>query len=171
MNTIGRSMDDLFWRLPVMAYLWVVLCCISPDICLRWEFLGVAEAAAADKGQERLAASLFGLITIWSNHTPFPFHHFTHAASDIIFQCYRLWQSNLMTESPLLPTLTLFHFNTNTTNTQWKLKIYSWKSLSFNKLHCRPVCQGSAILRHGKEIQICGSYYIFCWTLNSNDED
>ena len=163
-------MDDLFWRLPVMAYLWVVLCCISPDICLRWEWRAWRRQQLT-KAKRGSAPSLFGLITIWSNHTPFPFHHFTHAGSDIIFQCWRLWQSDLTTESTLSPTLTLFHFNTNTTNTQWKLKIYSWKSLSFNKLHCRPVCYGSAILRHGKEIQICGSYYIVCWTLNSNDED
>ena len=49
-----------------MAYLWVVLCGISADICLRWVLVGVV----ANKGREA------GPFCIWSNRTPFPFHHF-----------------------------------------------------------------------------------------------
>ena len=44
MNTIGQSIDNLSWQLPVMAYLWVVCAALvpifvlgGPDICLRWE--------------------------------------------------------------------------------------------------------------------------------------
>ena len=63
-------MDDLFWRLPVMAYLWVVCAALVPIFVLGGSE-GGAEAAAGNKGQE--AASPF---CIWSNRTPFPFHHF-----------------------------------------------------------------------------------------------
>ena len=121
MNTIGRSMDDLFWWLPVMAYLWVVCAALVPIFVLGGSRgRGRGRRGAGNKGHE---ASPF---CIWSNHTPFPFHHFTQSLLGYyIFQCFDKVFSQL---NPLFHQLSLT--STFTTSTHWKLTIGERKNYS-----------------------------------------
>ena len=110
MNTIGRSMDNLFWRLPVMAYLWVVLCCISPDICLRWEWRAWRRQQLT-KAKRGSAPSLFGLITRLSRFIilPTPARILSSNAEDFDKV---IWQLN-----PLFHQLSLSFISTQTQQT------------------------------------------------------
>ena len=97
--------------------------------------------------------SFKNIFSIWSNHSAFPVSSF--------------YPTRLGYYLPMLNTLTKcsdnwIHSFTNSHSLSFKHKhnkrtveIENIKILSCKKLRCRPICQGSAIPRHGKAIQIC----------------